>query len=78
MEGIFQLADVCQERLDERDDAFQYENLKASLSLVRLFANDALKSGNLAEGFRLTAECFARQPLFHKKYCRRKKPSAHR
>jgi hypothetical protein len=59
LEGIFQLADVCQESLNERDDASQYENLKTSLSLVRLFANDALKHGNLAEGFRLAAECFA-------------------
>ena len=59
LEGIFQLADLCQERLDERDDAFQYENLNTSLSLVRLFASDALKHGNLAEGFRLAAECFA-------------------
>ena len=59
LEGIFQLADVCQESLNDRDDASQYENLMTSLSLVRLFANDALKHGNLAEGFRLAAECFA-------------------
>ena len=59
LDGIFQLADVCQESLNERDDASHYENLKTSLSLVRLFASDALKHGNLAEGFRLAAECFA-------------------
>jgi hypothetical protein len=59
LEGIFQLADVCEESLNERDDASHYENLKTSLSLVRLFASDALKQGDLAEGFRLAAECFA-------------------
>jgi hypothetical protein len=59
LEGIFQLTDVCQERLDERADASHYENLKTSLSLVRLFASDGLKRGNLAEAFRLAAECFA-------------------
>ena len=59
LEGIFQLADICQESLNERDDASYYVNLTTSLSLVRLFASDALKHRNLAEGFRLAAECFA-------------------
>ena len=31
---------------------------QTSLTLAKLFASEALKNGNLAEGFRLVAECF--------------------
>ena len=58
LEGIFQLADECQEDLNERPDAPEYEHLQTSLSLAKLFASGALKNGNLREGFRLAAECF--------------------
>ena len=58
LEGIFQLADECKENLTERPDAPFYEDIAAKLSLAKLFASDALKSGNFCEGFRLVAECF--------------------
>ncbi len=58
LEGIFHLADECKENLNERPDAPEYEHLQTSLSLAKLFASDALKNGNLREGFRLAAECF--------------------
>ena len=56
LEGIFQLADEYQENLRERADAHQYADLQTSLELTKLFAEEALKNGNLSEGFRLAAE----------------------
>ena len=58
LEGIFQLADECKENLSEEPDAPAYDHFQTSLTLAKLFASDALKSGNLVEGFRLVAECF--------------------
>jgi hypothetical protein len=59
LEGVFQLADVCEDELNQRSDGSHYENLKASLSLARFFVSGSLKNGDLAEGFRLAAECFS-------------------
>ena len=59
LEGIFQLADESKEGLCQRSDAGAYEGVQTSLSLAKLFISDALKHGDLAEGFRLAAECFA-------------------
>jgi hypothetical protein len=58
LEGIFQLADDCQEKLSERADAQQYESLQISLGLIKLFVDEALKSGDLPEGFRSAYESF--------------------
>jgi|ERR1044071_7282236 hypothetical protein len=58
LDGIFQLADECKEDLYERPNAPDYEQFQTSLSLVKLFVSEALKNGNLPEGFRLAAECF--------------------
>ena len=58
LEGIFQLADECKENLSEQPNAPDYDHFQTSLTLAKLFANEALKNGNLAEGFRLVAECF--------------------
>ena len=69
LKGIFQLTDVCEESLNEREDASHYENLKTSLGLVRLFASDALKHGNLAEGLRAATECFAPATLVPARNC---------
>jgi len=56
LEGIFQLADDCQEKLSARADARQYESLQISLSLAKLFVSEALKNGELCEGFRSAFE----------------------
>jgi hypothetical protein len=58
LEGCFQLADECKEDLTKRSDVSAYEHLQTSLTLAKLFASDALKNGDLREGFRLVAECF--------------------
>lgn len=58
LDGIFQLADECKEDLAERHDMPNYDHFQTSLSLVKHFASEALKNGNLNEGFRLAAECF--------------------
>jgi hypothetical protein len=58
LEGIFQLADECQENLSARVDAQQYEDLQTSLGLTKRFANEAIKNGDLCEGFRLAFESF--------------------
>ena len=56
LEGIFQLADECQEKLSERADSKQYESLRISLELTKFFVNEAFKSGDLCEGFRFAGE----------------------
>jgi hypothetical protein len=56
LEGIFQLADECQEELSERADSQQYESLQISFELIKLFVDEALKSGDLPEGFRFAHE----------------------
>jgi hypothetical protein len=56
LEGIFQLADECEEKLSERADYKQYESLQISLGITKLFVNEALKSGDLREGFRFARE----------------------
>ena len=58
LEGIFELADDCREEFAARPDAADSQMAHTSLSLVQLFASDALKSGKLEEGFRLVGECF--------------------
>ena len=58
LDGIFQLADECNEDLSERPDAQGYEHLQTSPSLVKLFVSDALKNGNFPEGFRLRGRMF--------------------
>ena len=68
LEGIFQLADECQENLQERADAQQYADLQTSLELTKLFASEALKSGNLGEGFRLASESFWPSPILLEDY----------
>ena len=68
LEGIFQLADECQENLTERADAQQYADLQTSLELTKLFANEALKNGNLCEGFRLASESFWPNPVLLEDY----------
>ncbi len=68
LEGIFQLADECQENLRERPDAQQYADLQTSLELTKLFANEALKNGNLCEGFRLASESFWPSPVLVQDY----------
>ena len=68
LEGIFQLADECQENLKERTDAQQHADLQMSLELTKLFANEALKNGNLCEGFRLASESFWPNPVLLEAY----------
>jgi hypothetical protein len=68
LEGIFQLADECQENLRERADAQQCADLQTSLELTKLFANEALKNGNLCEGFRLASESFWPSPVLPEDY----------
>lgn len=58
LEGLFQLADECIESLRERSDPAEYQHLESSLTLAKYFADAALKNKDLAEGFRLVAECF--------------------
>ncbi|MGH8092527.1 MAG: hypothetical protein ACREIF_03520 [Chthoniobacterales bacterium] len=58
LEGIFQLADECKETLSEDPNSPGYDHFQTSLILAKLFASDALKRGNLVEGFRLAADCF--------------------
>ena len=41
----------------ERPDALEYDHFQISLTLIKLFASEALKNGNLSEGFQLVAEC---------------------
>jgi hypothetical protein len=50
------LVDECQEGLRTRIDARQYESQQISLGLTKLFANEALKNGDLCEGFRFAGE----------------------
>lgn len=69
LEGIFQLADECQENLRERADApQQYADLQTSLELAKHFANEALKNGILSEGFRLASESFWPSPVLREDY----------
>ncbi len=56
LEGIFQLTDECQEKLMARADATQFESLQITLGLIKFFVNEALKSGDLAAGFRCAHE----------------------
>jgi hypothetical protein len=58
LEGIFELADDCRDEFAARPDATDYELAQTSLSLVKLFASNALKSGKLEEGLQLVGECF--------------------
>lgn len=58
LEGIFQLADECQENLSARVDAQEYEDVQTSLGLTKRFANEAIKNGDLCEGFRLACDSF--------------------
>jgi hypothetical protein len=57
LEGIYELADECQENLKRRSDLRQVEDLQTSFEMTKLFAEDAFKSGKFAEGFRSAAEC---------------------
>lgn len=68
LEGIFQLADECQENLRERADAPQHADLQTSLELAKLFANEALKNGILSDGFRLASESFWPSPVLREDY----------
>lgn len=56
LEGIFQLADDCEEKLSGRADGKQYESLQISLGFTKFFVNEALKRGDLGEGFRFARE----------------------
>ncbi len=58
LEGLFQLADDCIESLRARSDAADHKHIELSLDLAKFFADAALKNKDLAEGFRLVAECF--------------------
>ena len=58
LEGIFQLADECQENLDELPDTPANEHFKTNLVLSKILISDALKKGDLREGFRQAAQCF--------------------
>ena len=57
LEGIYALADECQENLQRRSDLGKLEDLETSFEMTKLFAEDAFKSGEFAEGFRSAAEC---------------------
>ena len=58
LEGIFQLADECQEDLDELPDTPRNEEIRTNLILSKILISDALKNGELREGFRQAAHCF--------------------
>ena len=58
LEGIFQLADECQENLDDLPDTPMNEHLRTNLVLAKLLISQALKNGTLREGFSQAAQCF--------------------
>ncbi|MGH8092532.1 MAG: hypothetical protein ACREIF_03545 [Chthoniobacterales bacterium] len=58
LEGIFQLADECQEDLDELPDSPGHAHLRMNLVLSKILIGNALKKGELREGFRQAARCF--------------------
>jgi RNAse (barnase) inhibitor barstar len=58
LEGIFQLADECQENLDDLPDTLTNEHLRTNLVLAKLLTSQALKNGALREGFSQAAQCF--------------------
>jgi hypothetical protein len=58
LEGIYQLADECQEGLDEPPHTAAVEHLRATLILSKMLISAALKNGELREGFRQAAQCF--------------------
>jgi len=58
LEGIFQLADECQENLDDLPDTLKNEHLRTNLILAKLLISQALKNGALREGFLQASQCF--------------------
>jgi len=58
LEGIYQLADECQEGLPEAPDTAAAEHLRVTLILSKMLISAALKNGELREGFRQAAQCF--------------------
>lgn len=58
LEGIFQLADECQENLDDLADTPTNGDLRTNLVLAKLLISNALKNGALREGFLQAAQCF--------------------
>ena len=58
LEGIFQLADECNEELKGLPDPRCFDDLRVCLELVKDLSNDSFKNGSFTEGFRLAAECF--------------------
>ena len=58
LDGIFQLADECKADLAERFGADNYAEIQTKLGMAKLFVSEALKKGNLAQGFREAEQCF--------------------
>ncbi|MEO5717001.1 MAG: hypothetical protein ABIR29_00330 [Chthoniobacterales bacterium] len=58
LEGIYQLADECQENLGEIPGDEANMHLHAMLTLLKSLTNDAFKTGNFGEGFRYARQCF--------------------
>jgi hypothetical protein len=58
LEGIFQLADECQEDLDQLPNSQLNADLRTSLILSKILISDAFKKGEFHEGFRHAAQCF--------------------
>ncbi|MEO6970818.1 MAG: hypothetical protein ABI217_07975 [Chthoniobacterales bacterium] len=58
LEGLYQLADECQEDLDELPDSPVNADLRTSLLLSKILISDAFKKGEFREGFRHAAQCF--------------------
>lgn len=58
LESIFHLADDCQEELSEMQPTSTSAHFETTLSLLKFIISDALKAGDLSEGFRQAAQCF--------------------
>ncbi len=58
LEGIFQLADECQEDLGEAPDTPRNAEITTNLILSKLLISNALKNGKLRDGFQQAAQCF--------------------
>lgn len=58
LEAIFQLADECKEDLSQLPETATTVHVGATLTLLKSLISDALKAGDLREGFRQAAQCF--------------------
>lgn len=76
LEGIFQLADECKEELSQLPETATTVHLGATLTLLKSLISDALKAGDLREGFRQAAQCFWPIGAPNFEGCKSAKPNA--